>query len=63
MRNIWVVNNGGDDTPTDKQSTAEAECSFDTLVRSLRSLVWPQQPRKKTNGKARKIVENHSRKF
>ena len=34
--------------------------SFDILMRSLRSLVWPQQVAKLTDGK---VGENHSRKF
>ena len=34
--------------------------SLDTLVRSLRPLVWPQQVAKLTDGNVR---ENHSRKF
>ena len=37
--------------------------SFDILMRSLRLLVWPQRPRKVTDGKARKIIENNSHKF
>ena len=50
--------------PTATKSILYENCdvllSFDTLVRSLRPIVWPQRLHKVTDGKARKIVENHS---
>ena len=39
------------------------ELSFATLVRSLRLLVWPQQPFEMTKGKERNIIEDHYRTF
>ena len=32
-------------------------------VEVAEALVWPQQPRKKTDGEGRKIIEYHSQKF
>ena len=40
--------------------SCDVSLSFDTLVRSLRPLVWPQQVAKLTDGN---VEENHSRKF
>ena len=71
MRDIWAASNaGGGDTPADKQSTAEAtifnlhpQSASHMKVVMLSFHLIPWQSHKVTNGKGRKIIENHSRKF
>ena len=39
----------------------DVQRSFETLVRSLRPLIWPQRPRKVTDGKEKKITGENLR--
>ena len=63
LREIMVVeavNFDSTSTISISYESCDVFLSFDTLVRSLRPLVWPQQVAKLTDGNVR---ENHSRKF
>ena len=60
---FWPTNFYFTSTISIPNESCNVYLSFGILVRSLRPLVWPRRPRKVTNGKGRKIVENHTWKF